>query len=290
MKILYARQKLVNLKDLKDSKLLGHCYYLNRDENADIYFTLNTYKNQDTKIPSRKEEMVHSVKSFYFDVDKEVDVVYPKIIELFGKPTYKITSSLDKYQLVYKFETPYCGDFSYFKKLLKGLVYHLHPIDKLFDTARIFRLTGYVNKKSNNDFLVTMEKTENYYSFERFEAIAKNYMLQDEIKEPKIKQKRGQTQPKILKVADSTNSTHFEKFKSIKKKENRKYSELLEKYKHDKSTADIAYIKWLRTSKLIEDEEVLILKLFEARGYKELMDKHGYQMDYYINNILEKTR
>ena len=69
---------------------------------------------------------------------------------------------------------------------------------------------------------------------------------------------------------------------------NKKYKELLEKY-NDKSTADIAYVKWLRTAKQIDDEDELILKLFEARGYTDLVDKHGYQLDYYITNILEKT-
>lgn len=286
----YTVHKLLNLKDAQISKVLGHCYYRNKDEGADIYFTLNTYKEQKGSKPTRKEDMVSSIKSFYFDIDKEVDIVYPKIIEMFGEPTYKITSSKGKYQLIYKFKDAYHGDILYFKQLLKGLVYHFHPIDKLFDTARIFRLVGYMNKKQGNeDFLVKIEKNENYYSFERFEAIAKPFILEEQKKQQKLSPQRGQKQLKSIKVANDFNSDYFDKYKAVKKKQNKKYNELLAKYKNDKSTTDLAYVRWLRRAKKIEDKESLILKVYEARGYEELMQKHGYQIDYYFENIIEKS-
>ena len=284
----YTTHKLINIKDPNLSKFLGHCYYKNRDEAVDIYFTLNSYQEQTTKI-QRVESLVNGVKSFYFDIDKEVELIYPKIIELFGEPTYKITTSENKYQLIYKFIEPYRGDFTYFKQLLKGIVYHLHPLDKLFDIARIFRLTGYKNKKpTNKDFLVSVEKQENYYAFERFEQIAKPFMLT----ENKPIKKSAQTLQKSKTIKNEPNSlvgANFEKYKGIEKKVNKKYSELLTKYKNDKSTADLAFIKWLRYSKMIEDEEILTLKLFEARGYENLMQKHSYHIAYYIQNILEKS-
>ncbi|MDK9693364.1 MAG: hypothetical protein OEL19_03825 [Sulfurimonas sp.] len=93
----------------------------------------------------------------------------------------------------------------------------------------------------------------------------------------------------IKNSPNSSNSDNFEKYKGITKKVNKKYNELLTKYKNDKSTADLAFVKWLRYSKMIRDEEILTLKLFEARGYNELMQKHGYHIAYYIQNILEKS-
>ena len=219
-----------------------------------------------------------------------MDVIYPQIISLFGEPTYKFTSSKGKYQLIYKFIEPYQGDFTYFKQLLKGIVYHLHPIDKLFDIARIFRLACFKNKKpSNNDFLVEVEKFENYYTFEAFEKIAKPFLLPEIVKKTTLKPSKTVLKPKPLQNTDKSSDTNkYEKYSHISKKINKKYKELLEKY-NDKSTADIAYVKWLRTAKQIDDEDELILKLFEARGYTDLVDKHGYQLDYYITNILEKT-
>lgn len=284
----YTTHKLLNIEDPNLSKFLGHCYYKNRDEATDIYFTLNSYQEQTGNI-KRVESLVTSIKSFYFDIDKEVELLYPKIINLFGEATYKITTSEGKYQLIYKFDKPFKGDFTYFKQLLKGVVYHLHPLDKLFDIARIFRLAGYRNKKpSNKDFLVSVEKQENYYTFEKFERIAKPFMLV----ENKPLKKSAQTLQKsktIKNTAHSSDGDKFEEYKGITKKVNKKYNELLVKYKNDKSTADLAFVKWLRYSKMIQDEETLTLKLFEARGYENLMQKHGYQIEYYIQNILEKS-
>lgn len=283
---------MFNMKEEeKLKKFLGHCFYKNSDSITDIYFTLNTYKSQPSKSIKRKEEFVESIKSFYFDIDKEVDVIYPQIISLFGKPTYKITSSKGKYQLIYKFTEPYQGDFIYFKQLLKGVVYHLHPIDKLFDIARIFRLAGFKNKKpSNNDFLVEVEKFENYYTFEKFEKITKPFLLPDVVKKTNLKPSKTVLKQKSShKTAITSDVNKYEKYSHISKKINKKYKELLEKYHNDKSTADIAYIKWLRTAKQINEKNELILKLFEARGYTDLVEKHGYQLDYYITNILEKT-
>ena len=284
----YTTHKLLNIKDPTLTKFLGHCYYKNRDEAVDIYFTLNSYQEQTSKI-QRVESLVSSIKSFYFDIDKEVELLYPKIIELFGEPTYKITTSENKYQLIYKFNEPFKGDFIYFKQLLKGVVYHLHPLDKLFDIARIFRLAGYRNKKpTNKDFLVSVEKQESYYTFEQFEHIAKPFMLMEN--KPIKKSAQTPLKSKTIKNApNSSNDINFDKYKGIEKKVNKKYNELLTKYKNDKSTADLAFVKWLRYSKMIDDEETLTLKLFEARGYENLMQKHGYHIAYYIQNILEKS-
>jgi hypothetical protein len=284
----YTTHKLLSIKDPNLTKFLGHCYYKNRDEATDIYFTLNSYQEQTTKI-QRVENLVTGIKSFYFDIDKEVELLYPKIINLFGEPTYKITTSENKYQLIYKFNQAYRGDFTYFKQLLKGVVYHLHPLDKLFDIARIFRLAGYRNKKpTNKDFLVSIEKQENYYTFEHFEHIAKPFMLTEN--KPIKKSAQTPQKSKIIKNApNSSSDTNFDKYKGITKKVNKKYNELLTRYKNDKSTADLGFVKWLRYSKMIQDEETLTLKLFEARGYENLMQKHSYQIDYYIQNILEKS-
>jgi len=62
----------------------------------------------------------------------------------------------------------------------------------------------------------------------------------------------------------------------------------LKKYDYDYSTADIAYARWLYYVKYITDDKTIVKKIFEARGYQDLMNKHGYQIDYYFENILEK--
>jgi len=289
---------MLNIKNENLKSQLGRFYYMNKDDGVDIYFSLNSYKKQKSFYPSRKEEFVEKIKSFYFDIDKgDIENKKAEIIKLFGKPTYEIESSRNKFQFIYKFNEPYLvnsvDDRDKFKQLLKGLCYNF-DIDKTFDTARIFRLVGHINKKlNNNNFEVTVIKNENYYNFERFEEIAKNYLMTEEPKKINTPKKASQTLQKTKALKKSNNGspeTIFTKYEKVTKKINRKYKELLNKYNQDYSTADLGYARWLRTSKRIEDDEVIIKKLFEARGYKNMMEKHGYQIGYYIENILEKSR
>ena len=287
---------MLNIKNENLKKQLGRFYYLNKDANVDIYFTLNTYQQQNTPYPKRKEPFVHSIKSFYFDIDKgDVDQKKTDIINLLGHPTYLITSSENKYQFIYKFSEPLIvkneEERNKFKILLKGLTYHFN-LDSTFDTARVFRLVGYKNKKKNNDdFIVEIQKHDTLYNFADFEEIAHDYPAPEkETKKPtQIDVKPSQKTLKKKKTDITSNGSKFDKFKGIKKVINRKYKELVNKYNQDKSTADLAYARWLRTAKQIDDENVIVHMIFKARGYQELMEKHGYQIEYYIDNILEKS-
>lgn len=288
---------MLNIKNEYTSRQLQKFHYLNRDDDVDIYFTLNAYKYQNTYIKKRTEEFVQSVKSFYFDIDKgDIEAKIEGIIQLCGEPTYIIESSLNKFQFIYKFKEPHIivnsiEDREYFKDLLQGLLYHF-DIDKTFDTARIFRLTDYMNKKpQNNNFKVTIQKYENYYTFAEFENIAKDYVLDMKSKKKtNSKTKSSNTSSKSTKKAPKQSNSSFAQYKSITKIINRKYKEFVTKYNGDKSTADLAYAKWLRYSKHINNDKVIIKKIFENRGYEELMDKHGYQIEYYFENILEKSK
>jgi len=287
---------MLNIKMENLSAHLGRFYYMNRDEDVDIYFSLNSYKTQKTFYPSRKEEFVESIKSFYFDIDKgDIEQKKDDIINLLGHPTYIIESSKNKFQFIYKFIEPKIvkskEDRDNFKKLLKGLCYHF-DVDKTFDTARIFRLSDYMNKKpQNKNFKVTIQKYEHYYNFQEFEELAKNYII-EESKAKKTSTIDAKPRQKPLKTKEpkiNSSESQFNKYKGLKKVPNRKYKELLNKYNQDKSTTDLAFAKWLRYSKQITDEDIIIEKIFKARGYKELMQKHGYQIEYYIDNILEKS-
>jgi len=287
---------LLNIHTKNLQKQLGRFYYLNKDENVDIYFSLNTYTEQNSRYPSRKEEFVNSIKSFYFDIDKgDIEQKKTDIINLIGVPTYIIESSKNKFQFIYKFKKPLVltsqEQREEFKKLLKGLCYHF-DVDKTFDTARIFRLAGYMNKKaSNNNFRVTIKKSPHLYTYTDFEEVARNFLLTEAQPKPSL-QKHAKPRQKttIIKETKITSTTSkFDRYKDIKKVPNRKYKELLKKYEGDKSTADLGFAKWLRTAKQITDEDDIIERIFKARGYDELMQKHGYQIQYYIDNILEKS-
>jgi len=287
---------MLNIKMENLSSHLGRFYYLNRDEDVDIYFTLHSFKKQKAFYPSRKEKFVEKIKSFYFDIDKgDIEQKKADIINLLGLPTYLIETSQSKFQFIYMFSEAIIvkseEDINKFKNLLKGLCHHFE-IDKIQDTARVFRLADFHNKKpQNNNFRVTIEKFPYLYNFADFEKVARDYLLPEtKPKTPITNDAKPRQKAIISKKTDIESSGgKFDKYKGIKKVINRKYKELLKKYNGDKSTTDLGFAKWLRTFNQITDEDIITEKIFKARGYQELMEKHGYQIEYYIDNILEKS-
>jgi len=286
----------LSLLTLNLEKYLGRFYYLNKDDNVDIYFSLNSYQKQSSRYPKRTELLVSTIKSFYFDIDKgNVEAKKDEIMTYFGQPTFIIESSKNKFQFIYQFDMPIQANEEVrkeFKQLLKGLCYHF-DVDKTFDTARIFRLVGYKNKKPhNNDFVVRVNYFPYTYNYKDFKEKATPFLIE---KETTIKQQKKKIEQESKNINQKNSSSipsnfdNFLQFKDIKKIPNSKYIKLLKKYNYDKSTTDLAYAKWLRYQKNITEDEIIILKIFQARGYDNLIEKHGYQLDYYFQNILEKS-
>ena len=267
---------------------LKKCLYFN-SIGSDIYYSLNTFKKVDNKL-RRRHPNINSIKSFYFDIDTDMEIIYPKIIKLFGSPTYDINTSPNKKQLIYKFDNVYKGDYTYFSQLLEGITKYFKT-DKTFDTSRVFKMIGSGLQNNKNGYKINFVKNENYFTFEDFEVLAKPFLHLIEIKpdkKPKPIKNTLINPPKTKKSTPThTNLYDYKKYEN-NFKINKKYNQLLTKYQNDYSIADIAFVKWLRTSKQINDNEILVEKLFSARGYDSIM-KHNYQIDYYIVNILEKT-
>ncbi|MEA2019829.1 MAG: hypothetical protein U9N59_15465 [Campylobacterota bacterium] len=283
---IYQRTFTTQHSDLE--KYLKKCLYFN-SIGSDIYYSLNTFKKVDNKL-RRRQANINSIKSFYFDIDTDMEIIYPKIIKLLGVPTYDINTSPNKKQLIYKFDNAYQGDYKYFSQLLEGLTKYFKT-DKTFDTPRIFKMIGAGLQNNKNGYKINFTKNENYFTFEDFEVLAKPFLNLIEIKpikKPKPTKNQVKNPPKTKKSTSThTNLYDYKKYEN-NFKINKKYNQLLTKYQNDYSHADIAFVKWLRTSKQINDNEILVEKLFSARGYDSLM-KHDYQIDYYIVNILEKT-
>lgn len=284
---VYQRAFSTNHTELEN--YLKKCLYFN-SKGSDIYYSLNTFKKVDNKL-KRRPDNLNSIKSFYFDIDKDTDTIYPKIITMFGVPTYDINTSPNKKQLIYKFDNPYKEDYEYFSKLLEGLTKYFNT-DKTFDTQRVFKLIGDGLQNNKNGYKINFIKNENYFSFEKFEELAKPFLhLIDTKQNKKAKPIKNQRKnpPKTKKsTIPHTNTYDYEKYAN-NFKINKKYNKLLQKHNNDYSTTDLAFVKWLRTAKQINDNEVLVEKLFSARGYHSIMEKHHYQIDYYITNILEKS-
>lgn len=284
-KKVIQRQFTLNQEGLK--KYIGQLQWFNK-QGTDIYYSLNSFKRVDNKV-KRREEYINNIKSFYFDIDKDTELIYPKIIEMFGVPTFDINTSPNKKQLIYKFDTPFKGDTKYFSQLLQGLVNHFGT-DKTFDTPRIFKLIGDNLINNKNGYKINFEHNKRFVSFEEFEKLSLPLLptIQEEKKQPK---KTPQKTPKTEKKTTNKDKSYLFNYEDFKGeyKINKKYNQLLVKYNYDYSTTDISFVKWLRVSKQISNEYELVKRLFLSRGYDHLMNKHSYQIDYYIKNILDKT-
>lgn len=165
---VYQRTFTTQHPDLEN--YIKKCLYFN-SKGSDIYYSLNTFKKVDNKL-QRRHANVNSIKSFYFDIDTDMKIIYPKIIELLGVPTYDINTSPKKKQLIYKFDHTYQGDYTYFSQLLEGLTKHFKT-DKTFDTPRVFKLVGSGLQNNKNGYKINFTKNENYFAFEKFEELAK---------------------------------------------------------------------------------------------------------------------
>lgn len=283
-------QRNFTINDTRLKEYIKKCEYFNKN-GSDIYYSLNTFQKIDSdRRVRRRETHIHNIKSFYFDIDKDTDRIYPHIIELFGTPTFDINTSIGKKQLIYQFDKPYYGDTKYFSQLLQGVCSNFKT-DKTFDTPRIFKLIGNNLINNKNGYKINFEYSKKYFTFEEFEKKSKQFL---HLIETPMKKTIKTTDKSLKKVSKTKNKKvcdrlfDYEKY-NVKPKINKKYNDLLKKYQYDYSITDISFVKWLRLSKQISDEKILVEKLFLARGYDNLMKKHNYQIDYYIKNILEKT-
>lgn len=280
-------QRSFTLKNKGLEKYINQLKWFNKN-GSDIYYSLNSFKRVDNKV-KRREEYINNIKSFYFDIDKDTEVIYPKIIEMFGVPTFDINTSPNKKQLIYQFDKPFQGDTKYFSQLLQGLVNHFGT-DKTFDTPRIFKLIGDNLINNKNGYKINFEYNKRFVSFEEFEKLSLPF-LPKIIEDKKRPQKTLKITPKTKKLTTIEEKSYLFNYEDFKGeyKINKKYNQLLEKYNYDYSTTDIGFVKWLRVSKQISNEYELVKRLFLSRGYDHLMNKHSYQIDYYIKNILDKT-
>jgi hypothetical protein len=81
-------QRNFTLNHIGLEKYINQLKWFNQN-GSDIYYSLNSFKRIDNKV-KRREEYISNIKSFYFDIDKDTESIYPKIIEMFGVPTFDI--------------------------------------------------------------------------------------------------------------------------------------------------------------------------------------------------------
>lgn len=254
----------------------------------DIYFSLNSFQFINKKI-HRTKNHVKEVKAIYFDIDEDAINIKNTItsIPLFSNPTYTIQTSQEKYQLIYILDNPLTKNFNEFEQILKFLTQHFKT-DKTFDVSRVFRVPNMINNK--NGFEVNYRYKDNKIDFEEVKKYAIDNGFIFEEKQPKIKTLKKKKQPtKKSNRAIKSLKYDIEQYEDVEQKFNNQYDYLLRKYNYDKSTADLAYCRYLVFNKQIKKDSTIIKKLVIARGYEDLISAHPY-IDDYLENILLKCQ
>lgn len=254
----------------------------------DIYFSLNSFGFKDRKI-MRSKNYVKEIKAIYFDIDEDAINIKNYILSIkeFSSPTFIIQTSEEKYQLIYLLEKPLTSNFNEFEQILKFLTQYFKT-DKTFDISRIFRVPNMVNNK--NGFRVNYLYDDTTVDFEEIKTFAFLNGFKYEQDKPIIIKPKKEKQPPIQRQNPIKSLLlDIEQYKDTKHKKSLQYDYLLEKYHNDKSTADLAYCRWLVFKKNIKKDKTIIKKLIVVRGYENLITAHPYIDDYLIT-ILEKCK
>jgi hypothetical protein len=145
-------QRILLISDLLKSNYLGWLAFENRG-GANVYFSINPL------IPGaaqRTKGAVSEAKGLYLDLDSDGDAKLAAIhrADCAPPPTAVIQTSAGKYQLLWRvrgFSIPAQ------EATLKTLAYTFGGDRAFTDSARVFRLPGFFNRKYTPAYLVTVE-------------------------------------------------------------------------------------------------------------------------------------
>lgn len=256
-------------KDEIDYKQLKKLNYYKKD----IYLTLNTFKKKDA---GRFESNIQDARFLFFDIDYDAENIKNNILNELKDATYIIQTSKDKFQLLYRLDKDYNkNDVKEISKLLSNYF----NTDKTFDLARVFRCPYFINNK-NNFNVKLLAYNDISYNLDYF----KKYIKDKDIKEI-------EHQKDIIKTTFKAHTTNkiditIQQYNNISFNSNNKYLKIYNnqvvKANNDKSKADLAFIRYLRYRKININNCIKHLK--ECR--QDLNEKHGQELDYYINNLI----
>jgi RepB DNA-primase from phage plasmid len=128
---------------------------------SDIYIGMNPLKHDAC---TRTKEDIESIRHVYIDLDyggrKALETIHKS--NLVPKPNYVLTSSPEKFQIVWKVEGMTLGEA---EALLHALAREFGGDPAATDATRVLRLPSFANKKYDNDFYVEARRhaTETYH-------------------------------------------------------------------------------------------------------------------------------
>lgn len=256
----------------------------NKNNNASIYFTINSFKDKEScdlnnyGTPKKSKTNVNNIKSIVFDFDEpdtSLDNLEKLLIELGIDPTYILETSPNKYQICFKLNLETINHSEY-ELINKTLATHFNSDLNVCSVEKLFRLPFFVNRKNGFQTKIITSDFNNVYDYSYFkEFIIKNpnlveiyNKLLDKVKKPLKKQRK-----EIYNLGVYIDSN----LKDVDVKLIKRYKHLLKINDDDASVTDLVYCK----SRAIETNdfdlvfnEILFLRSLLERPLKRDTDRY----------------
>jgi RepB DNA-primase from phage plasmid len=146
-------QRISTAAQVADTPFQDWMRYKNDREGCDIYVGMNALK---ATAFTRTKHDVLAIRHLYADLDHDGSASLAAIERsaLVPAPNFVLNTSPDKYQVIWRVEDI---DLAQAEALLRAIAREFDGDHAATDAARVLRVPGFVNKKYDQDFLVSVQ-------------------------------------------------------------------------------------------------------------------------------------
>jgi RepB DNA-primase from phage plasmid len=147
-------QRISTVAKVTDTPFQDWMRYKNDREGCDIYVGMNALK---ATAFTRTKHDVLAIRHLYADLDHDGSASLADIEKssLVPAPNYVLNTSPDKYQVIWRVENI---DLAQAETLLHAIAREFDGDQAATDAARVLRVPGFMNRKYDQDFLVSAER------------------------------------------------------------------------------------------------------------------------------------
>jgi len=147
-------QRISTKAKIADTPFQDWLRHKNEHDGCDIYVGMNALKS--TAFTRTKHDIL-AIRHLYADLDRDGSASLAAIEKSTEVPTpnYVLNTSPDKYQVIWRVEDI---DLVYAETLLHAIAREFDGDQAATDAARVLRVPGFVNKKYDQDFLVSAQR------------------------------------------------------------------------------------------------------------------------------------
>jgi hypothetical protein len=162
-------QRIGSVDNVAGSSFQDWIRYKNEKDGCDVYVGMNALK---PLAHTRTKEDILAIRHLYLDLDQDGSTSLAAIEKsnLVPPPSYVLNTSPDKYQVIWKVEDIGQGQA---EALQHAMARQFDGDHAATDSARVLRIPGFLNKKYEQNFLVTIQsQTDRTYHLRDFKVRA----------------------------------------------------------------------------------------------------------------------